>query len=299
MARTEQNTVLYFPHDSKASTGDTLTILQSRYGNNGYAVWFKILEKLASSDGHYLDMRNPMKWQLFIAYLGVDEITTVEILKLLVEINAIDKELWASRVIWCQKLVDNVAEVYKNRRRERPQKPIISHGVLITTTDNPITTTDTNPPPKNNDDLNLTTLYPARDSYPPPKSKVKESKVNNIVIEKVNEDEDLDNHFKKFVEIYEDKFKKIINNTDAELLQELSDEFPVKWFEEAVDKALENGANSLKYVSKILYGKVDNKNNGHKQFDKPQEKPQPPIKDVGEDYLKYLEKQKQHGNKNA
>jgi hypothetical protein len=120
-----------------------------------------------------------------------------------------------------------------------------------------------------------------------------------IYKEKVNEDEDLDNHFKKFVEIYEDKFKKIINNTDAELLQELSDEFPVKWFEEAVDKALENGANNLKYVSKILYGKVDNKNNGHKQFDKPQEKPQPTIKDVGEDYLKYLEKQKQHGNKNA
>ena len=139
MARIERDTVVYFPHDAKAATGDTLTILQGRYGNDGYAVWFKILEKLAASDGHYLDLRGPMRWQLFVSYLGVSEITMVEILQLLVEIEAIDAALWELRVVWCQNLVTNLASVYRNRKRELPGKPVTINGTAITTAGNPIT----------------------------------------------------------------------------------------------------------------------------------------------------------------
>jgi len=127
MARISKNTVPYFPHYADASTAsDTVTVLQTRFGNNGYAFWFKLLEKLASTDGHYIDCRNATKWQVFVAKIGVDEITTVEILDLLVEMQAIDKELWESRIIWCQNLVDNLEDVYKNRRRDKPQKPIVT-----------------------------------------------------------------------------------------------------------------------------------------------------------------------------
>ncbi len=157
MARTQKDVVSYFPHDANASTGDTLTVLQGRYGNNGYAFWFKLLEKLASTDGHSLDVSNPIKWQLFVAKMGVDEITTVEIMKLLVEMQALDKDLWASKVIWCQKLVDNISDVYKNRRREIPQKPLITNKKELTTGDNAITTGDST------------------------QSKVKESKVKNTI----------------------------------------------------------------------------------------------------------------------
>jgi len=137
MARTQKDIAAYFPHDAKASVGDTLTVLQSRYKNDGYAFWFKLLEKLASSDGHYLDLRNPQRWQTFIAKMGVDEITTVEILNLLVEMEAIDGELWQSKLVWCQNLVNNLADVYKNRRREIPQKPITTGKNGITTVEIP------------------------------------------------------------------------------------------------------------------------------------------------------------------
>ena len=140
MARSQKDIVSYFPHDANACAGDTLTVLQSRFGNDGYAFWFKLLEKLASTEGHCLDCRNPTKWQLFLAKTGVNELTGVEILNLLVEMQAIDKELWESKLIWCQKLVDNVSEVYKNRRREIPQKPVITNKKAITTGDNAITT---------------------------------------------------------------------------------------------------------------------------------------------------------------
>jgi len=71
--------------------------------------------------------------QLLLAKAGVNEITGVEIMNLLVEMQAIDKDLWDSKLIWCQNLVDNLVDVYKNRRREIPQKPIITENNPITT----------------------------------------------------------------------------------------------------------------------------------------------------------------------
>lgn len=140
MTRIQKDVVSYFPHDANACSGDTLTVLQSRFGNDGYAFWFKLLEKLASTEGHCLDCRNSTKWQLLLAKTGVNEITGVEIMNLLVEMQAIDKELWQSKLIWCQKLVDNVSDVYKNRRREIPQKPIITERKAIATRGNALTT---------------------------------------------------------------------------------------------------------------------------------------------------------------
>ncbi len=55
MARLQKDVVNYFPHDANACAGDTLTVLQSRFGNDGYAFWFKLLEKLSSTDGHCID----------------------------------------------------------------------------------------------------------------------------------------------------------------------------------------------------------------------------------------------------
>jgi len=140
MARTQKDVVSYFPHDANASSSDTLTVLQGRYGNDGYAFWFKLLEKLASTEGHYIDCRNQVKMQVFMAKMGVEELRGVEILNLLVEMQAIDKELWESKVIWCENLVKNLDIVYKNRRRDIPQKPIITGNNRITTGSNPITT---------------------------------------------------------------------------------------------------------------------------------------------------------------
>lgn len=140
MPRTKSDTVEYFPHFANSSSeGATIKVLQSRYGNDGYAFWFKLLEKLASTDGHYLDCRNPRRWQVLLADVGVDNETGVEIMNLLVEMEAIDKELWQQGIIWCQNLVDNVAHVYKNRKREIPEKPITTGNNGITTNRKAIT----------------------------------------------------------------------------------------------------------------------------------------------------------------
>ena len=46
-------------------------------------------------------------------------------LDILAKLEAIDAELWQERIIWCQKFVNWLQDVYTKRRRELPQKPLL------------------------------------------------------------------------------------------------------------------------------------------------------------------------------
>ncbi len=98
-------------------------ILEQKYGNDGYAFWFKILELLASNEGHYYDCRNIAKWQFLQAKTHLSENICIEILTLLANLKAIDPELWNQKVIWSDNFVTGISDVYRNRRVETPPKP--------------------------------------------------------------------------------------------------------------------------------------------------------------------------------
>ncbi|MCK5016423.1 MAG: DUF4373 domain-containing protein [Candidatus Peribacteraceae bacterium] len=126
MARPHKQTVDYFPHYSNASSGKTLYILESKFGNDGYAFWFKLLELLASSEGHIYDVRNPVAWEFLLAKTHIADDIARKIMDLLVELEAIDDELWAVQVIWSQNLVDNISDAYRNRTTDVPLRPSIN-----------------------------------------------------------------------------------------------------------------------------------------------------------------------------
>jgi hypothetical protein len=122
MARPKKRTVDYFPHQCKH--GKTMFILEQKYGNDGYAFWFKLLELLGSAEGHYLQLENPADWEFLQAKTRLDDGFCREILDLLARLEAIDQELWESHgVVWSQNFVNGVAPVYKNRGIEIPSKP--------------------------------------------------------------------------------------------------------------------------------------------------------------------------------
>ncbi len=131
MSRTTSNTVEYFPHFCKLGS-KTVFILKSRFGNDGYAFWFQLLEVLCQSENHYYDCRSPELWQYLISICGSNEITATEILALLSSLGNIDTELWGSKIIWCPALVENLKEVYRKRGRGIPSKPIIGNNNQIT-----------------------------------------------------------------------------------------------------------------------------------------------------------------------
>ena len=122
MARSTRDTVDYFPH--YINQGKTIFILEQKYGNDGYAFWFKLLELLASSDGHVFHCSNASDWLYLQAKTHLSEEIVCSILDTLCNLDAIDQQLWKEKVIWSQKLVDNLTPVYANRRRTAPTKPI-------------------------------------------------------------------------------------------------------------------------------------------------------------------------------
>ena len=121
MARPQKQTVDYFPHYCKH--GKTMFILEQKYGNDGYAFWFKLLEMLGSADGHYLKLENPADWEYLTAITRLTGETCEEILTLLAKLEAIDAEAWKKKIVWIDNFIENVKDAYRNRVAEIPGKP--------------------------------------------------------------------------------------------------------------------------------------------------------------------------------
>jgi hypothetical protein len=122
MARPKKTTIDYFPHDSDASAHKTLRMLDMEYGNDGYAFWFRLLESLGMSDNLALDLREDIDLKFFAATLHMSPERAMEIFKTLVELGAIDRELWEHRIVWIQNFVDGVADAYSRRQQDLPTR---------------------------------------------------------------------------------------------------------------------------------------------------------------------------------
>lgn len=160
MARPKKDIVDYFPH--QCAQGKTMYILEQKFGNDGYAFWFKLLELLGLKGGHYLDLKTPMEMEFLQAKTHLSEEITAQILTLLASLEAIDAELWSQKIVWCQNFVDGISDVYVNRRVETPQRPSFYTRKL--TQDNITTPKSTQSKVK--------------------ESKVEETKVNGAAVEK-------------------------------------------------------------------------------------------------------------------
>ena len=123
MGRPRKQTVDYFPHFVGADS-KTKFILENKWGNDGYAFWFKLLELLGRSDGHCYDCSVSANKMYLVSLARVSEETADDILETLAELGKIDKELWDThKLIWCQRLVDNLQQVYAKRTVQIPCKP--------------------------------------------------------------------------------------------------------------------------------------------------------------------------------
>ena len=130
MARPQKRTVDYFPH--YANHGKTLLILQNEFGNDGYAFWFKLLSLLCRTDGQVYDYNIFASWRLLLAETQVSEDIANNVLQILADIDAIDKELFSHKVIWVQNLVDNLEDVYSRRTNgSKPTKPVIVDNNVV------------------------------------------------------------------------------------------------------------------------------------------------------------------------
>lgn len=118
MTRPRKNTVDYFPHYT--FHGKTMFIIEQRYGNDGYAFWFKLLETLGATEGHFIDLNDSVSFEYLRSIIRREEGFVTEILNLLSKLDAIDSELWKSKIVWSQHFVDGISDVYTRSRHTKP-----------------------------------------------------------------------------------------------------------------------------------------------------------------------------------
>lgn len=159
MARRSKNTVDYFPH--LIQEGKSMFIIESKYKNDGYATWFKILERLGKSENHFIDLSDDKEWMYLASKCNICDDLLESIISDLVQLKQFDRYLWEDhKVIWCQSFVDNIADVYKRRNSEMPTFNIICKHLNIKCKQEP--------------------MGGGLKSYKNPHSKVKDSKVKEI-----------------------------------------------------------------------------------------------------------------------
>lgn len=200
MARPKKQSADYFPHFVNSIASDTVFVLEGRYGNDGYAFWFRMLEMLTASDGHFLQLDKTSRWLAFCQKMNVDEGKACKIINLLVDLGQIDRELWfGAKIIWVEGLLINLEPLYKNRRRETPKKPSFYR--------------------RNSDQNEVST-------YENPQSKVEYSKEEIVVVDRKigdtreesrEEDNDYNNNNNNFynnsdLDFYDESSERIENN---------------------------------------------------------------------------------------
>ena len=113
MARPTKAVVDYFPHNCKH--GKTMFAVENRFGNDGYAFWFKLLELLGSTEHHFIDCNDIGTWEYLLALTRFSEDKANQILDLLSRLGSIDGDLWKMRVVRSEHFVENLTSVYKRR----------------------------------------------------------------------------------------------------------------------------------------------------------------------------------------
>lgn len=114
MARPVKNNVDYFPFYVKK--GRTMSVLNRKHGNDGYATHIKILAELANTDYHYLDVSQPDNLFYLAFECGVSEDLFIGIVTDIAKLNKFDLFMWENfRVIWCEDLIKSLSNVYDKR----------------------------------------------------------------------------------------------------------------------------------------------------------------------------------------
>ena len=120
MARKKRKNVDYFPH--LAHHKKPLRIINKKYGNDGYAFYFKLRELLAKTDYHNYDLSNDIDWQDFVSEMDIDEKKAVELIEFMVRLEELDEDMWKNeKRLWSENLKDDLLPVY-NKRKSRPHK---------------------------------------------------------------------------------------------------------------------------------------------------------------------------------
>lgn len=123
MARPIKEGMDYFPHDTDASNDEKIEALRALHGNDGYAFYFIILERIYRSNDAELDISKPAVLAALISKVGVSRERFDEILNTAFDIGCLDKESYEQdQVLTSNGIKKRAKEVDKLRNKWRKSK---------------------------------------------------------------------------------------------------------------------------------------------------------------------------------
>jgi DnaD/phage-associated family protein len=257
MARPTKETVDYFPHYTNGIR-KTIDVLQNKYGNDGYAFWFRLLEFLCNQKGLSYNASSASNLEYLAAKAYVCVEVASKILDTLAELDAIDRELWTkNKIIWSVNLLENVKDAFKKRVNVIPEKPTVID-------------TNTNP---NEFPAVETPQNGHKQGFPTPEiheSKLKKTKLKgNKTKEETTRSgcnyppEMCDENLMRVVAEYENSGYGTVSSTITDFLLDLINDYSVEWVVMAIKEGAIQGKRKLSYVKGILKNwKADGKDSG-------------------------------------
>lgn len=123
MARPLKKGLDYFPHDTDAVTDEKIEILRSLYGNDGYAFYFILLERIYRTDKGELDISTNVKKAGVNFRINVSLELFTKMLESSFEINLFDKATYEERGFLTSKgIKERFSEVDNLRIKWRKNK---------------------------------------------------------------------------------------------------------------------------------------------------------------------------------
>jgi len=131
MARPRKEGMDYFPHDTDASNDEKIEALRAMYGNDGYAFYFILLERIYRTPGAELDLsRQPIKAALINKMMLTPE-RFEEMLQTAFDIKCFDEEVYREKLILTSngikrraEEVNGLRERWRNKKKKGTASPV-------------------------------------------------------------------------------------------------------------------------------------------------------------------------------
>lgn len=122
MARPKKEGMDYFPHDTDAVNDEKIEALRMLYGNDGYAFYFILLERIYRSPKFELDVSDAETIQILSKKVGVNEEVFHKILQTALKRGCFDKELYEEKGVLTSDGVKKRANVVVEKRVKMREK---------------------------------------------------------------------------------------------------------------------------------------------------------------------------------
>ena len=116
MARPQKCGMDYFPHDTDALTDEKIEALRMLYGNDGYAFYFILLERIYRTENFELDISDAETVQILSRKIGITEEQFIKMLNTSLKRNCFDNDIYEQRKCLTSNGIKKRADVVISKR---------------------------------------------------------------------------------------------------------------------------------------------------------------------------------------